>query len=185
MIIIRPNKPLPLLSANQHFPFAFLSSCKGNIASSMEAKRIKQPKYSLTRIPHPPRPGHRGLDATSRATFWNGLATLRLPPSFCFLSPITHPNQVIPSFRLPLGRGVKFPEAFGSSVMSRLFLCVYTSPVGFCSLMLHMGLKSMVDTSGFAEDFKAWCSLPLSLKLLSSFPASQYYSDICQQSAES
>ena len=136
MIIIRPNKPLPLLSANQHFPFAFLSSCKGNIASSTKAKRMRQLKHSLTRTARPPCPGHRGLDTTPRATFWNGPATLRLPPSFCFLSPITHPNQLMPSSRLPLGRGVKFPEAFGSSVMSRLFLCVYTSQsvfVPWCS----------------------------------------------------
>lgn len=182
MVIIRP---LPLLSANQHFPFAFLSSCKGNIASSMEAKRIRQPKHSLTRIARPPYPGHKGPNTTPRATFWNGPATLRLPPSFCFLSPITRPNQVMPSFRLLLGRGVKFPEVFWSSVMSRLFVCVYTSLLGFFSLTLRVGLKSMVATSVFAEDFKAWCSIPLFLKLLFSLLASQYYSDISQQSPAS
>lgn len=92
----------------------------------MEAWRIRQPKPSLTRIARPPHPGQRGLDTTLRAAFGNGPATLSFPPSFCFLSPITHPNQAMPSFWLPLGRGVKFPEALGSSVMSRLFLCVYT-----------------------------------------------------------
>lgn len=132
MVIISPNKPLPLLSANQHFPFAFLSSCKGNIASSMQAKRIRQPKHSLTKIAHLPCPDHGRLDTTPRVTFSKGPATLRLPPSFCFLSPITHPNQVMPSFQLPLGReGVTLPEAFGSSVMSRLFHRVYISQLAF------------------------------------------------------
>lgn len=51
--------------------------------------------------------------------------------------------------------------------------------------MLHVGFKSMVATSGFAEDFKAWHSIALSLKLPSSLPASQYNSDIFQQPAES
>lgn len=130
-----------MLSANQHFPFAVLSSCKGKIASSMEAKSIRQPKHILTRIACPPHHGHRRLDTTPRATFWNGPATLRRPPSFCFLSPITHLNQVMPSFQLPLGRGVKFPEAFGSSVTSRLFFLVYTSWIDFCSLMLTWGSR--------------------------------------------
>lgn len=178
MIIIRPNKPLPVLSANQHFPFAFLSTYRGNIASSMEAKGVRQPKHSLTRFAHPSHCSHRGLDVTPRATFWNVPATLRLPPSFCFLSPITHPNHVMPSFWLPLGRRVKFPQAFGSSVMPRLFLCVYTSPVNFCSLMPHVGLKSMVATSAFPEDFKGSCSLSLSLKFPFSLTVSQNYSSI-------
>lgn len=113
MIIIRPNKPLPLLSANQHFPFAFLSSCKGNIASSTEAKRIGQPKHSFTRTARPPSPGRRGPNTTLSITFWNGPPTLRLPPNFCFLSPTTHPNQIMPSFRLPLGRGSGFQRLLG------------------------------------------------------------------------
>lgn len=146
MIIIRPNKPLPLLSANQHIPFAFLSSCKGNIASSMQAKRIRQPKHSLTKIARLSCPGHGRLDTTPKVTFWIGPATLELPPSFCFFSPITHPNQVMPSFQLPLGRGgggVTFPEAFGSSVMSRLFLCVYISQLVFipwCSMWAQFSI---------------------------------------------
>jgi len=128
MVLIGPNKPLPLLSAHQHFPFAFLSSCKGNIASSMEAKRIRQPKHSITRTARPPCPGHRGLDTTPRATFRNGSATLRLPPSFCFLSPITHPNQVMPSFRLPLGRGGSSFQRLLGHLSCQGFCFVFTLP---------------------------------------------------------
>lgn len=107
MIIIRQNKPLPFLSANQHFPFAFLSSCRGNIAPSVRPKEIGSQNTALLGL-HIPLCGHGGLDVTPRATFWNVPAALRLPPSLCFLSPITHFRHVMPFFRLPPGRGVKF-----------------------------------------------------------------------------
>lgn len=107
MIIIRQNKPLPFLSANQHFPFAFLSSCRGNIAPSVRPKEIGSQNTALLGL-HIPLCGHGGLDVTPRATFWNVPAALRLPPSLCFLSPITHLRHIMPFFRLPPGRGVKF-----------------------------------------------------------------------------
>lgn len=184
MIIIRPNKPLPLLSANQHFGFfAFLSSCKGNIASSMEAERIRQLKHSLTRIARPPRPGHRGLDTTPRANFWNGSATH--PASAFLLLSLSLIKSCPPSDCLLVGGGSSFQRLLGH-LSYRVFSFVFTLPwLIFCSLMFHIGLKSMVATSGFADDFKAWSSLPLSLKLLFSLPASQYYSHIFQQSSQS
>lgn len=107
MIVIRQNKPLPLLSANQHFPFALLSSCRGNIAPSVRPKEVGSQNTALLDL-HSPLCGHGGLDVTPRATFWNVPAGLRLLPSLCFLSPIPHPHRAMSSSPLPPGTGVTF-----------------------------------------------------------------------------
>lgn len=70
----------------------------------MEAKELGNQNTVLLELHVPPALG-RGLGTTPRAAFWNGPPTIRLPPGFCFLYLVTHPNQVVPSFRLSFGGG--------------------------------------------------------------------------------